>query len=147
MIVGFPGETDADFEETMSLTRAVGYHSMFSFKYSPRPNTLAEKRLPDEVPEEEKTRRIVALQALQGDIQSALNADLVGREVEVLVDAASRRRETEISGRTSTNVVVNLPGPAEWIGRTVGVRIERAGPHSVWGRAVSIDIAPDMPRL
>ena len=145
MIVGLPGETDADFEETMSLTRAVGYHSMFSFKYSPRPNTLAEKRLPDEVPEEEKTRRIVALQALQGDIQSALNADLVGREVEVLVDAASRRRETEISGRTSTNVVVNLPGPAEWIGRTVGVRIERAGPHSVWGRVPESGARPFLP--
>jgi tRNA A37 methylthiotransferase MiaB len=54
----------------------------------------------------------------------------------VLVDAASRRRETELSGRTSANVVVNLPGPAEWIGRTVAVRIARAGPHSVWGRAV-----------
>ena len=59
MIVGFPGETDADFEETLSLTAAVGYHSMFSFKYSPRPNTLADKRLPDDVPEEEKTERIV----------------------------------------------------------------------------------------
>src|SRR5262245_42518563 len=58
MIVGFPGETDEDFEDTLSLTRTVGYHSMFSFKYSPRPNTLAEKRYPDEVPEVEKTRRI-----------------------------------------------------------------------------------------
>jgi tRNA-2-methylthio-N6-dimethylallyladenosine synthase len=136
MIVGFPGETDADFEDTLSLTAAVRYHSMFSFKYSPRPNTLAEKRLPDDVSDEEKTRRIVALQALQREIQSGLNEQLVGREVAVLADAASRRRETELSGRTSSNVVVNLPGPAEWIGRTVMVRIERAGPHSVWGRAV-----------
>jgi tRNA-2-methylthio-N6-dimethylallyladenosine synthase len=136
MIVGFPGETAADFEDTLSLTAAVEYHSMFSFKYSPRPNTLAEKRLPDDVPDEEKTRRIVALQALQREIQSGLNQRLVGREVAVLADAASRRRETELSGRTSSNVVVNLPGPAEWIGRTVTVRIERAGPHSVWGRAV-----------
>jgi tRNA-2-methylthio-N6-dimethylallyladenosine synthase len=136
MIVGFPGETDADFEATLSLTAAVRYHSMFSFKYSPRPNTLAEKRLADDVPDEEKTRRIVALQALQREIQSGLNEQLAGREVAVLVDAASRRRETELSGRTSSNVVVNLPGPAGWIGRTVTVRIERAGPHSVWGRAV-----------
>ena len=133
MIVGFPGETDADFEATLTLTEAVGYHSMFSFKYSPRPNTLADKRLADDVPDGEKTRRIVALQALQRDIQSALNARLVGTTVEVLVDAASRRRETELSGRTSGNVVVNLPGPAEWIGRTLPVRIEPAGPHSVWG--------------
>ena len=133
MIVGFPGETDADFDETMTLTDAVGYHSMFSFKYSPRPRTLADQRLEDTVPEAEKTRRIVALQALQREKQSALNLELIGRDVDVLVDAASRRRETEVSGRTTTNVVVNLPGPAEWIGRIVRTRIERAGPHSVWG--------------
>jgi tRNA-2-methylthio-N6-dimethylallyladenosine synthase len=135
MIVGFPGETDADFEETLSLTAAVGYHSMFSFKYSPRPNTLADQRLPDDVSDEDKTRRIVALQALQRAIQSSLNERMVGQEVDVLVDAVSRRRGTDLSGRTSTNVVVNLPGPAAWIGQTVRVRVERAGPHSVWGRA------------
>jgi tRNA-2-methylthio-N6-dimethylallyladenosine synthase len=134
MIVGFPGETDDDFEATLSLTEAVGYHGMFSFKYSPRPNTLAEKRLPDDVPEDEKTRRIVALQARQRAIQWRLNEALVGQTVDVLVDAASRKRDTELSGRTSQNVVVNLPGPAAWIGRTVPVRVERAGPHSVWGR-------------
>jgi tRNA-2-methylthio-N6-dimethylallyladenosine synthase len=133
MIVGFPGETDEEFDETLSLAESVGYHSMFSFKYSARPNTLAEKRYADDVPEEEKTRRIVALQALQRRIQSSLNERLVGRTVEVLVDAASRRRETELSGRTSSNVVVNLPGPPEWIGQLRAVRIERAGPHSVWG--------------
>jgi len=134
MIVGFPGETAADFDDTLTLTAAVRYTSMFSFKYSPRPNTLAEKRLPDDVDEAEKTRRIMALQALQRDIQSDLNASLVGRTVGVLVDAASRRRETELSGRTTTNVVVNLPGPVGWIGRTLPVLIERAGPHSVWGQ-------------
>jgi tRNA-2-methylthio-N6-dimethylallyladenosine synthase len=134
MIVGFPGEREEDFEATLSLTAAVQYHSMFSFKYSSRPNTLADKRLPDDVSEDEKTRRIVALQALQREIQTRLNARLVGETVDVLVDAASRRRETELSGRTSTNVVVNLPGPQAWIGRTVAVRVERAGPHSVWGR-------------
>ncbi len=141
MIVGFPGETDADFEQTLSLTAAVGFHSMFSFKYSPRPNTLAEKRMPDDVPEAEKTRRIVALQALQRDIQTRLHERLTGRVETVLVDSVSRRREAEVSGRTSTNVVVNLPGTASWLGRLVPVRIERAGPHSVWGRAV-LDSAP-----
>ena len=135
MIVGFPGETDEDFADTLSLTERVRYHSMFSFKYSPRPNTLAEKRLSDDVPEEEKTRRIVALQAAQRAIQTELNIGLIGRTVNVLVDAASRRRDTEVSGRTSQNVVVNMPGPAAWIGRTVGVRVERAGAHSVWGQA------------
>ena len=136
MIVGFPGESDADFDDTLTLTAAVRYHSMFSFKYSPRPSTLADQRLADDVAEDDKTRRIVALQALQRDIQSGLNEQMVGQTVGVLVDAASRRRDTELSGRTSSNVVVNLPGPADWIGRTVPVHVERAGPHSVWGRNV-----------
>jgi tRNA-2-methylthio-N6-dimethylallyladenosine synthase len=136
MIVGFPGETEREFEETLSLTSAVRYSSMFSFKYSPRPNTLADKRLADDVPEEEKTRRIVALQARQRQIQTELNEALIGREVAVLVDAASKRRDTELSGRTSQNIVVNVPGPASWIGRTVTVRVARAGAHSVWGEAV-----------
>src|SRR5262249_50294134 len=131
MIVGFPGETDHDFEETLTLTATVQYHSMFSFKYSTRPNTLAEKRLPDDVSEAEKTRRIMALQALQRDVQTALNERMVGKTVAVLVDAASRRRASELSGRTSSNVVVNVPGPLEWIGRTLPVLVERAGPHSV----------------
>ena len=135
MIVGFPGETDADFEDTLSLTAAVRYHSMFSFKYSPRPNTLAEQRLADDVPDEVKTARIVVLQAMQRDVQASIHERLVGQQVDVLLDAASRRRETELSGRTSTNVVVNVPGPADWIGRTIAVRVERAGPHSVWGQA------------
>jgi tRNA-2-methylthio-N6-dimethylallyladenosine synthase len=136
MIIGFPGETENDFDDTLSLTSAVGFHSMFSFKYSPRPNTLADKRMNDDVSEDDKTRRIVALQALQRSIQTELNAQLVGSEVEVLVDAASRRRETELSGRTSQNVVVNLPGPVEWIGRLMAVHVERSGPHSVWGHPV-----------
>jgi len=142
MIVGFPGETEADFDDTLTLTRAVRYHSMFSFKYSPRPNTLADKRLPDDVPEVEKTRRIVALQALQREIQTAINTQMVGTIERVLVDAGSRRRDSEVSGRTNTNVVVNLPGSPEWIGRTVPVRIERAGPHSVWGRLAGLDRLP-----
>ncbi len=136
MIVGFPGEAPEDFEETLSLTEAVQYHSMFSFKYSQRPNTLAAKRMPDDVTEAEKTGRIVALQALQRDIQTRLHEQVVGRVVEVLVDAASRRRGNELSGRTSGNTVVNLPGPPEWIGRTVPVQIRRSGPNSLWGEAL-----------
>ncbi|MQA30704.1 MAG: tRNA (N6-isopentenyl adenosine(37)-C2)-methylthiotransferase MiaB [Luteitalea sp.] len=139
MIVGFPGETAADFDDTLSLTAAVRFQCMFSFKYSPRPNTLAEKRLADDVAEGEKTRRIVALQALQRSIQSGLHDALVGQTVDVLVDGASRRLDTELSGRTSQNVVVNLPGPQAWIGRTLAVTLERAGAHSVWGRAVAGD--------
>jgi tRNA-2-methylthio-N6-dimethylallyladenosine synthase len=133
MIVGFPGETDADFDETLSLTAAVRYHSMFSFKYSPRPNTLAIKRLPDDVSEEEKTRRIVALQELQKSVQTALHTEAVGRIETVLVDARSRRRSWELSGRTSGNTVVNFSGPPEVIGQEVAVRITAANPNSLRG--------------
>jgi tRNA-2-methylthio-N6-dimethylallyladenosine synthase len=136
MIVGFPGETEAEFEETLSLVETVRYHSIFSFKYSERPNTLASRRLPDDVPEEAKTRRIRGLQLLQRRIQLELHEAAVGKRLEVLVDARSRRRDWELSGRTSGNTVVNLPGPVEWVGRLVDVEIRRAGPHSLWGEGV-----------
>jgi tRNA-2-methylthio-N6-dimethylallyladenosine synthase len=146
IIVGFPGETTEDFEQTLSLTRIARYHSMFSFKYSPRPNTLAAKRLADDVSDDEKTSRIVALQTLQREIQTRLHEDAVGTTLNVLVDSANRRQADEVSGRTSGNTVVNFPVPTDttlhthqgaWIGRTVPVRITRAGPHSLWGEAVS----------
>jgi tRNA-2-methylthio-N6-dimethylallyladenosine synthase len=152
MIVGFPGETAEDFEDTLSLTAAAQYHSMFSFKYSPRPNTLASKRMPDDVSAEDKTARIVALQELQRSIQTRLHEQAVGTTVDVLVDSASRRKDRELSGRTSGNTVVNFPMPsdtshsdaaADWIGRTVTVRVTRSGPHSLSGEAVSW-VAPRM---
>jgi len=146
IIVGFPGETTEDFEETLSLTSAARYHSMFSFKYSPRPNTLAVKRLPDDVSEDEKTARIVALQTLQREIQTQLHEDAVGATFDVLVDSANRREMHEVSGRTNGNTVVSFPVPTDttgntnpgaWIGRTVPVRITRAGPYSLWGAALA----------
>jgi tRNA-2-methylthio-N6-dimethylallyladenosine synthase len=141
VIVGFPGETEADFDETLSLTRLVRYESMFSFKYSARPNTLALKRYPEDVSDEVKTRRIVALQALQRDIQLELHEAAVGSELDVLVDSISRRREWELSGRTFGNTVVNFPGPREWLGRTVRVRVTRAGAFSLAGQPVQLDTA------
>jgi tRNA-2-methylthio-N6-dimethylallyladenosine synthase len=133
MIVGFPGETDEDFEDTLSLVEAVRYHSIFSFKYSERPNTLASKRMPDDVTEDEKTRRIVALQQMQRRIQWTMHEASVGKTVEVLVDHISRRRDWELSGRTSGNTVVNFPGDPALVGSLVQVTIKRAGPNSVWG--------------
>ncbi len=113
---------------------------MFSFKYSPRPNTLAIKRLPDDVTEAEKTRRIVALQSLQKDIQAEWFEAAVGTDVEVLVDGLSRRRDFELSGRTGGNTIVNFPGPAAWIGRRVHVRVTAAAPNSLRGEPLGADI-------
>ena len=152
MIVGFPGETADDFELTLSLIEAVQYQSIFSFKYSVRPHTFASKRMADDVGEAEKTARIVALQTRQREIQTRLHERMVGATVEVLVDAASRRREGEMSGRTTGNTVVNFPAPfapgspipdpgSRWIGRTVPVTIRRAGPNSVWGEVTGAGVA------
>src|SRR2546423_1380750 len=107
---------------------------MYSFKYSPRPNTLAIKRMPDDVPEAEKTRRILALQALQRDVQTEWHQQMIGTSVEVLVDSRSRRRAWEVAGRTSGNTVVNFAGSPDLIGRLVTVRVTEAGPNSVRGR-------------
>ena len=135
MIVGFPGETVEDFEQTLSLASAVRYHSMYSFKYSERPSTLALKRMPDDVPAEEKTRRILALQGLQKTIQGQLFSEAIGRTEDVLVDAMSRRRDWELSGRTSGNTVVNFLGQADWVGRILPVVITAANPNSLRGEA------------
>ncbi len=140
MIVGFPGETREDFEATLSLTRAVRYHSMFSFKYSPRPNTLALKRMPDDVGEAEKTDRIVELQELQKGIQQELFEAAVGRTEAVLIDSHSRRRAWELSGRTEGNTVVNFPGDPSWVGSLVPVRITGANPNSLRGEVMIGDV-------
>jgi len=142
MIVGFPGETADDFADTLSLTRVAQYISMFSFKYSPRPNTLASKRMADDVSDDEKTARIVELQALQREIQTGLHERQIGSTVDVLVDSVSRRGAGTLSGRTTSNSVVSFAPPsgrdddaslARWLGHTMAVRITRAGPHSLVG--------------
>jgi len=137
VIVGFPGETDDDFEQTLDLVRRVRFHSMYSFKYSPRPNTLAIKRMPDDVAEAEKTRRILALQELQRSVQIEWHRAAVGTVEDVLVDAPSKRRAWEVAGRTTGNTVVNLPGGPELIGRIVPVRITEAAPNSLRGEVVT----------
>jgi tRNA-2-methylthio-N6-dimethylallyladenosine synthase len=139
MIVGFPGETDAEYEETLTLTEAVRFHSMFSFKYSERPNTLASKRMANDVPEAVKTRRIMGLQQLQRRVQCELHEGAVGATMEVLIDSVSRRREWELSGRTTGNTVVNFAGGACLVGQFASVTIRRAGAYSLWGELVQLD--------
>ncbi len=133
IIVGFPGETDADFDDTLSLVRSVRFHSIFSFKYSPRPRTLASLRMADDVREAEKTRRIVALQQAQREIQIDILEQMVGQVHEVLVDGASRRRAHELAGRTSGNTIVNFGGGGDLVGSVVSVRITEATPNSLRG--------------
>jgi len=138
MIVGFPGETVEDFNLTLDLVQRAQYHAMYSFKYSPRPNTLAGKRLADDVTEAEKTSRIVALQQLQAAIQIEIYAGMVGRTEEVLVDGVSRRRDWEVTGRTGGNSVVNFAGANDQIGQLIEVRITGHGPNSLRGEAISL---------
>jgi tRNA-2-methylthio-N6-dimethylallyladenosine synthase len=135
IIVGFPGETAQDFEETLSLLDAAQYDGAFSFQYSPRPNTAA-LHLADPVPEDEKRRRLVVLQQKQREIQTARNEALVGQTFEVLVDGASRR-PGQWAGRSSSNRVLNFTSPlSDLLGQYVQVRVTRAGPNSLAGEQV-----------
>jgi len=136
IIVGFPGETEADFEETLSLMDTVQYDGAFSFKYSPRPNTPA-LRLDDPIPEEEQGRRLALLQERQRQIQTRRNEALVGQVFEVLVEGKSRR-ENQWAGHTSSNRVLNFSSPAEnLLGEYAQVRVTRAGPNSLVGEHVT----------
>jgi len=110
----------------------VRFDVVFSFKYSPRPFTKAAE-LPDSVPNEVKTARLIALQRRQREIQIERNKELVGKELTVLVDGVSKRDEKAVSGRTEGNKVVNFKGGRELIGEFVRVKIIRAGPNSLYG--------------
>jgi len=136
VIVGFPGETEAEFEETLSLLDEAQYDGMFSFTYSPRPNTPALS-MGDQIPEAEKGRRLAVLMEKQRGIQTARNERLVGKTLEVLVDGASRRKG-QWAGRTSGNRVVNFTSERErLLGEYMQVRITRGGPNSLVGELVS----------
>jgi tRNA-2-methylthio-N6-dimethylallyladenosine synthase len=136
IIVGFPGETEADFEETLSLLREVEYDGVYAFKYSPRPNT-ASLAMGDTVADEEKSRRLAMLQELQREIQTVRNARLVGQEQELLVNGKSKR-ENQWLGQTSSHKVTNFTSPdKDLLGHYVKVRITSAGPNSLAGEQVS----------
>lgn len=135
VIVGFPGETEEDFQETLDLVRQVEFDDIFSFKYSNRPRTAAST-FPDQVVEEEKARRLRELQALQKKITLAKQRILEGTVQEVLVEGPSKRSSLEWTGRTRTNKIVNFPGPKDLAGKTVAVKIEAAFLHSLKGRRI-----------
>jgi tRNA-2-methylthio-N6-dimethylallyladenosine synthase len=131
IIVGFPGETELDFQDTLSLLDEVQYDSAFSFKYSPRPNTAA-MNFSDEVPEEEKQKRLAIVQQKQKLIQYNINAAYQGQVLEVLVDDRARSR-VRLMGRTSNNKIVNFDGPETLIGQFIQVEIIGFGPNSLKG--------------
>ena len=140
IIVGFPGETEEDFEETLRLLDEVQYDSLFSFKYSPRPNTSAIAR-EDSIPDDEKQRRLVILQEKQRAIQIRRNAELIGGIREVLVEGRNQAMGQWI-GRTSDNRTLNFTSPetngTSLVGRYVPVRVTRAGPNSLVGESVTV---------
>jgi tRNA-2-methylthio-N6-dimethylallyladenosine synthase len=133
IIVGFPGETEADFQETLNLVQEAAFQQAFCFKYSPRPQTRAAS-LPDQVNEGVKTERLARLLNLQDQLTLAAHQRLVGEVREVLVAGASKRSAQELTGRLRTNQVVNFSGPPELVGQLVPVEITEAHPHSLKGR-------------
>ncbi|HTZ74444.1 MAG TPA: tRNA (N6-isopentenyl adenosine(37)-C2)-methylthiotransferase MiaB [Candidatus Aquilonibacter sp.] len=136
VIVGFPGETAKDFEETITLLETVGYDGVFSFMYSPRPNTSASE-LHGAIAEEEKKKRLAILQERQRQIQLARNETLLGRRFEVLVDSHHAARG-QWAGRTASNRVVNFVSQREnLLGEYVEVSVTRAGPNSLVGEQIS----------
>ena len=135
-IVGFPGETEADFEATLRLIEDIRFDTSFSFVYSPRPGTPAAA-LPDDTPLGVKQARLARLQALIESQAQAISRTMVGRVERVLVDRAARKDALELSGRTENNRVVNFAGPPRLLHQFADVRITAALPHSLRGEVVT----------
>ncbi len=135
MFTGFHGETEEDFEQTLSLMREVGFDSAFMFKYSERPGTYASKYLPDNVPEDVKIERLNRMIALENELSLASNRRDVGRRFEVLVEGYSKRSRDDMFGRTQQNKVVVFPvAPGVHVGDTVTVEIESCSSATLIGR-------------
>ena len=138
-IVGFPGETDDDFAKTAALLEEIGFVQAYVFKYSVRPNTLAANRMDDDVPEEVKKARNLALLDAQDRISQRVNDALVGKVVDVMLDAASKTDATRLTGRTPGNRIVHATAPAASAGRLARVCITSATAHSLKGDVVELE--------
>ena len=136
MFSGFHSETEADFEETLSLMREVGFDSSFLFKYSERPGTYASKHLPDDVPEEVKIARLQRMIDLQNELSLESNRRDIGHEFEVLVEGFSKRSREQLFGRTSQNKVVVFDKGNHRIGQLVRVRVTDASSATLLGEAL-----------
>ena len=142
LIVGFPGETERDFQQTLDLTREAYFDQSFSFIYSRRPGTPAAS-LPDDVPQEVKQERLTRLQALLNTQASQINRSMVGSRQTVLVERPSRRDPRELAGRTENNRWVNFEGPPDLLNRFVDVEVTEAMPNSLRGRLVEARLPVD----
>ena len=134
-IVGFPGETEEDFEKTMKLIDEIGFDASFSFLFSPRPGTPAAE-MADDTPAELKTQRLMRLQKRIEELAFAVSESMVGTVQKVLVEGRARKDESELAGRTANNRIVNFKGSARLIGQFVDVTITAALPHSLRGEVV-----------
>jgi tRNA-2-methylthio-N6-dimethylallyladenosine synthase len=139
-IVGFPGETEEDFEKTMKLIEDIGFDASFSFIYSARPGTPAAE-LADDTPQELKVQRLMRLQKRIEELAQAVSQSMVGTVQRALVEGQAKKDANELAGRTANNRVVNFPGGARLIGHYVDVRITAALPHSLRGEAVVLEPA------
>lgn len=137
VMVGFPGETQEDFDLTMDLIRQVEFDNLFSFKYSDREGTPAA-RMDGKIPESEKLARLERLQALQRKITLKKNKQLIGKNLEVLVEGASKKGQG-LTGRTSSNRVVNFISDKRYISKLINVTIKRASFNSLWGELTSAE--------
>ena len=137
-IIGFPGETDADFEQTMALVRDIGFDHSFSFVYSARPGTPAAS-LDDPTPLETKKKRLAELQKTINTQAFAISESMIGSTQRILVERPSSRNENEMAGRTENNRVVNFPADQSLIGKFVDVTITEARPNSLRGEFVNIN--------
>jgi len=134
-IIGFPGETDQEFEHTMKLIEDVGFDHSFSFIFSARPGTPAAS-LEDDTPMQVKKERLQILQSRILDMANEISANMVGSKQKILVNSLSKKSDKEISGRTENNRVVNLEGSENLIGQLVNVEITEALPNSLRGQLV-----------
>jgi tRNA-2-methylthio-N6-dimethylallyladenosine synthase len=141
-IVGFPGETEEDFERTVALVRRTGFVQAYVFQYSVRPATLAARRLPDDVPEDVKKRRNVRLLEAQDEGARARNERLLGRRLEVLVEGVSRTHPDRVTGRDPGNRIVHCDGDASMAGRLAVVEVTEARAHALIGTRVALEGEP-----
>jgi len=135
VIVGFPGETERDFNDTLGLMETVRFDNLFSFKYSDRPGTKAVQ-MGDKVAEEVKKDRLMMLQAIQEKYTLEKNKSMEGSIEKILVEGRSKNSSEDVMGRTTSNKIVNFRGESNWVGKTVRARITKAYLHSLRGELV-----------